>query len=69
MSMPELTGDQVLSVMRDRDPKIKVLVFTGVGDAELYKLDAPLLQKPAGINELLQAVRQAIDTEVSLKAN
>ena len=69
MSMPELTGDQVLSAMRDRDPRIKVLVFTGVGDAELHKLDAPLLHKPAGVNELLQAVRQAIDTEVALEAN
>jgi CheY-like chemotaxis protein len=69
LSMPELTGDQVLKVMRGRNPEIKVLVFTGQADAKADEMDVALLQKPAGINDLLQAVRQAIDSENSPKAN
>lgn len=64
MSMPEITGDQVLSVMRGRDPQIKVLIFTGLTDARVTKLDdVAILKKPAGVNDLLQAVRLAIDTQ------
>jgi signal transduction histidine kinase/ActR/RegA family two-component response regulator len=69
LSMPELTGDQVLSVMRGRNPKIKVLVFTGVGNPNVEALDVALLHKPAGINDLLHAVRQAIDTDLGANSN
>jgi nitrogen-specific signal transduction histidine kinase/CheY-like chemotaxis protein len=64
MSMPELTGDQVLRLMRGRDPRIKVLIFTGLTDGRVSRLeDVAILHKPAGINDLLQAVRQAIDSQ------
>jgi len=62
MVMPELTGDQVLDLLRGTDPSVKVLVFTGLSDARVGSLrDVAILQKPAGVNELLRAVRGAID--------
>lgn len=62
MAMPELTGGQVLAAMRSKNPLVKVLVFTGLSDARVERLtDVAILQKPAGVNELLQAVRGAID--------
>jgi two-component system cell cycle sensor histidine kinase/response regulator CckA len=62
MAMPELSGDQVLAAMRSKNPAVKVLVFTGLSDARIDRLTGvAILQKPAGVNELLQAVRGAID--------
>ncbi len=62
MAMPELTGDQVLETMRSKDPRVRVLIFTGLSDVRVEKLrGVAVLQKPAGINALLQAVRGAID--------
>ncbi|MCP4443928.1 MAG: response regulator [Myxococcales bacterium] len=62
MAMPEITGDLVLKAMRTKDSAVKVLVFTGLSDARVERLrDVAILQKPAGVNELLQAVRGAID--------
>lgn len=63
MAMPELTGDQVLEAMRTKNPTVNVLVFTGLSDARVDRLSGvAILQKPAGVNELLQAVRGAIDS-------
>tara|TARA_R110002096_G_scaffold435826_2_gene663584 strand:- start:118952 stop:120433 length:1482 start_codon:yes stop_codon:yes gene_type:complete len=65
MAMPELTGDQVLEAMRSKNPTINVLVFTGLSDSRVERLSGvAILQKPAGVNELLQAVRGAIDSRV-----
>ena len=63
MAMPELTGDQVLEAMRRNDPNVRVLIFTGLSDdVRVEKLrGVAVLQKPAGVNELLQAVRGAIE--------
>jgi signal transduction histidine kinase/CheY-like chemotaxis protein len=63
MAMPELTGDQVLEAMRTKNPTVNVLVFTGLSDTRVDRLSGvAILQKPAGVNELLQAVRGAIDS-------
>ena len=63
MAMPELTGDQVLEAMRTKNPTVNVLVFTGLSDSRVDRLSGvAILQKPAGVNELLQAVRGAIDS-------
>ncbi len=64
MAMPELTGDQVLEAMRSNDPHVRVLIFTGLSDdVRVEKLrGVAVLQKPAGVNELLRAVRGAIDS-------
>lgn len=65
MAMPELTGDQVLEAMRSTNPTVNVLVFTGLSDSRVERLSGvAILQKPAGVNELLQAVRGAIDSRV-----
>lgn len=62
MAMPELTGDQVLLALRSHDPGTKVLIFTGLATFRQAKLErVAVLQKPAGINDLLQAVRREID--------
>lgn len=64
MVMPEVTGDVVLEALRVNDPAIKVLVFTGLNDSRVERLTGvDVLQKPAGVNELLQAVRGAIDNQ------
>lgn len=62
LAMPELTGDQVLTALREHQPNTKVLIFTGLASFREVRLErVSVLQKPARINDLLQAVRREID--------
>jgi two-component system cell cycle sensor histidine kinase/response regulator CckA len=59
--MPQMRGDELARQLRQRDLGVKVLYFTGYSD-NLFASRQPLwqdeafLEKPAGIDELLEAV-------------
>jgi len=61
LRMPQMTGDELAQRLRLRDPAIKVLYLTGHSD-ELFNErialweDEAFLDKPQGVNALLEAV-------------
>ena len=66
MSMPGLTGDQLLKEMRVVHPEIPVIICTGFSDkfgpqdAQSIGVQA-FLMKPIAISELAQKVRKVLD--------
>jgi len=61
-SMPGIAGHEVLARMLERDPKVRVAMFTGVQPRpELVSGARGLIRKPIGANELLWRVRQIIE--------
>jgi DNA-binding NarL/FixJ family response regulator len=63
LAMPITSGQAVLRALRDKFYKQRVLIFTGVASDKLFELhdDYSILLKPAGVTELLGAVRTALD--------
>jgi DNA-binding NtrC family response regulator len=62
--MPEMSGDQVLQLLKQQDPFIEVIMLTGHGSIdsaiECTKLGAfSYLQKPCETDELLKTLRAA----------
>ncbi len=57
--MPDMRGDELVRRLRQHDPDVKVLYFTGYGDRlfenPLWHRDA-VLEKPATMKELTEAV-------------
>ena len=65
VAMPRMTGDACLYALRQRDPKLPVLLSTGFDAADVVRGivergDAVFLQKPYTARDLLDAVRNAM---------
>ncbi|HVJ21349.1 MAG TPA: response regulator, partial [Polyangiaceae bacterium] len=61
-SMPGIAGHEVLARMLERDPAVRVAMFTGVQPRpDLVSGARGLIRKPIGANELLWRVRQIIE--------
>jgi two-component system cell cycle sensor histidine kinase/response regulator CckA len=63
--MPGMRGDELARRLRDRDPEIKVLYFTGYADQffalrPMLRENETVLVKPVTMNELLDAVSRRI---------
>ena len=65
-SMPELSGENVLCKIKERNPETKVVYVSGHNKDEmqdsLYKADE-YLQKPFGVETLVETVRRVLDSE------
>jgi CheY-like chemotaxis protein len=66
--MPEISGRQCLQEMQKLNPSVRVLVATGFSpdsltQKELEKATKGLVAKPYDMRQLLQSVRNALDTE------
>jgi|SRR6185312_3157072 two-component system response regulator FixJ len=69
--MPEITGIELLQKVMDVKPDLPVIVITGHGDialaVEAMKIGAiDFLEKPFDDDQLLNAVRSALDREADL---
>ncbi|MBI92580.1 MAG: hypothetical protein CME05_05130 [Gemmatimonadaceae bacterium] len=62
LSMPVMTGEDVLEQLSVTRPELSVVVFTGYGDLRHRSGQvAALLPKPVRPSELLRTIRQALD--------
>jgi len=62
LSMPVMTGEDVLEQLSVTRPELPVVVFTGYGDLRHRSGQvAALLPKPVRPSELLRTIRQALD--------
>ena len=62
LGMPHMSGYEALAKLQIMDPDVKVLVVTGlVPDQERLPGVVLILQKPVGVDQLLDAVRSALD--------
>ncbi len=64
LKMPEMSGEQLLGLLKERDPRIEVVVLTGHGSIDsavsCTKLGAYCyLQKPCETDELLRVLKEA----------
>ena len=60
LSMPRMTGRELLSRIRESDPGAKVIVSTG--ETELGQLQADaVIKKPHGLSELAGIIRKVLD--------
>ena len=63
LSMPEVTGLEVLKQLRDERAGIKVVIFTGQSSEEGQIPDADgVLRKPVSLVEIAGAVREVLDS-------
>ena len=66
--MPQMRGDELSRQLRQRDPDVKVLYFTGYSDrlfedrTTLWEHEA-FLEKPVTINGLLEALSLLLSTD------
>ncbi len=68
IGLPGMSGDQVLSKLREMDPHLPVIIASGYLDAskrsELERLGVKtIIQKPYTLKEAAAAIRKAIDEE------
>jgi len=71
--MPDMTGAALAARMREKDPDLKVLYLTGHPDRLFEEKEAPLVQeafleKPCTAAGLKQAVSQAINGSITMRA-
>jgi DNA-binding response OmpR family regulator len=64
VQMPEMNGIEVLQAVRERAPRLPVLMLSGawpglLKDAQLLGADA-VLEKPVALHELLATVRSLL---------
>jgi DNA-binding NtrC family response regulator len=72
LKMPEMSGEKLLELLKQRDPRIEVVMLTGHGSIDsavsCTKLGAfKYLQKPCDTDELLETLREAYTRRVELK--
>ncbi len=72
LKMPEMSGEQLLGFLKERDPRIEVVVLTGHGSIDsavsCTKLGAfCYLQKPCETDELLRVLKEAYRRRVEKK--
>ena len=64
LSMPGMSGQQVLAELRAVDPQAKVSIMAGYIEDESALSDAQaVMRKPVTLQELLQTVRTILDAE------
>ena len=62
LSMPRMSGPEVLVKLRAIDPQVKVVIMGGyIADKTAYPDAQAILQKPIRLQELLQMVRTVLD--------
>ena len=62
LSMPEMSGLEVLKRIRHLDPEVKVILSTGNTDPEMETQEVQdILKKPYRITQALQIIRQVLD--------
>ncbi len=69
LKMPEMSGERLLEILKQRDPRIEVVMLTGHGSIDsavnCTKLGAfCYLQKPCETEELLRVLREAYQRRV-----
>ncbi len=72
LKMPEMSGERLLGILKQRDPRIEVVMLTGHGSIDsavnCTKLGAfCYLQKPCETDELLRVLREAYQKRVEKK--
>jgi len=68
--MPNLTGDELVKIIKLRTPNIKVIMVTAVGDqgikAECIKNGAfACLDKPVNLKNLFSTIRKALEQSIN----
>jgi len=61
LSMPEISGHEVLKRLRTQHPGVKTVIFTGEPSESDVPDDETVLRKPIRLNELAQALRDVLD--------
>ena len=62
LSMPRMSGEEVLARVRASDPHLKVLVLSGHSvSSEQFADQAEVLKKPLSIKALAHKVREILD--------
>jgi DNA-binding NtrC family response regulator len=72
LKMPEMSGERLLGILKQRDPSIEVVMLTGHGSIDsavnCTKLGAfCYLQKPCETDELLRVLREAYQKRLETK--
>ncbi len=72
LKMPEMSGERLLGILKERDPRIEVVMLTGHGSIDsavnCTKLGAfCYLQKPCETDELLRVLKDAYQKRVETK--
>ncbi len=72
LKMPEMSGERLLEILKQRDPRIEVVMLTGHGSIDsavkCTKLGAfCYLQKPCETDDLLAVLREAYQKRVEKK--
>ena len=65
--MPQMTGPQLASELRRRNPGVRVVYMSGYPDQELASPNEMFLSKPFNPAGLSQMVRKALDGAVASK--
>src|SRR5256885_17219690 len=74
IEMPDLTGIDVLRILKKQDPSMTVIMMTGYAETE-YAVDAlnagatAYLLKPANIEQIKRLLKQAIEHQRLLQEN
>ena len=62
LSMPQMTGQEVLGALRDLNPNLKVIIFTGYSThAEEFEDSLPVITKPVTGHAVARRVREVLD--------
>lgn len=61
LTMPRLNGEQTLRALRERDPKLPVVVMSGYSELEVPNASVRFLAKPFRAQELIEALACAVD--------
>ena len=61
LTMPRLNGEQTLRALRERDPKLPVVVMSGYSELEVPDPSVRFLSKPFRAQELIEAIAVALD--------
>tara|TARA_Y100000588_G_scaffold303393_1_gene325909 strand:+ start:700 stop:1035 length:336 start_codon:yes stop_codon:yes gene_type:complete len=65
LSMPQMSGEEVLATLQQRDPDVKVLIMTGYGpDQGGPPGAAGIIRKPFTPEELNAAMRQILNSNL-----
>jgi DNA-binding response OmpR family regulator len=56
LSMPDISGIEVLAQMREQDPQVKVAILTGFADDDPELEGLEVIYKPFRVGELLERV-------------
>ena len=70
-AMPEMSGDQLASAIKERDPQTPIIMLTGFGANMLSGREIPadvdlIMSKPFDLSELRQALADLTSTTVSM---